>query len=218
MAAFERHAHRTHLVGRSPRPQTRRNDNGRPFHQVNLSISIEANNIRRGNLRKELPFLTFGSMSQNPARPTTVIGVDEVTSTARRLSVVLRRLRSRLREEAGALETGLTLSQLAILQILVNTECTTSELAALEHVTHQAIGQNVAALREAGLVTSHVDERDRRRQVLAPTATGRTLYERLERSREDWLERALAASVSPTELRTLDRSVEIMQRLAHLNL
>ncbi len=135
------------------------------------------------------------------------------------LSVVLRRLRSRLREEAGATSTGLTLSQLALIARLDDGgPATAASLAVSQHVSQQAVAQSLALLKSAGLVAVTPHPTDGRKQLIDLTPTGRALYRRLEESRETWLARAIDAVMSPQDREVLAAAVELMNRLADADL
>jgi DNA-binding MarR family transcriptional regulator len=133
------------------------------------------------------------------------------------LSVALSRLRSRLREESGSRRTGLTVSQLAAMQRIIDAGPTTAAaLAAAEHVSQQAVAQNVAALR-AG-VRSAPDPDDGRKVLLSATDQGRALFARLRETREAWLARAIDAVVMPEEWAALQAAISLLERLAGADL
>ena len=67
---------------------------------------------------------------------------------ALRLAMAIKRLRARLQEAAPASSTGLPMSQLTILHRLrVAGPTTAAALAAAEHISQQAVAQNLAALK-----------------------------------------------------------------------
>jgi DNA-binding MarR family transcriptional regulator len=132
-----------------------------------------------------------------------------------RLSVAMSRLKSRLREEAGMTRSGFTISQLAILQrILDKGPTTAAALAAAEHVSQQAVAQSVAILKEAGLVRGDRDATDGRKVLISVTAAGRELFESLLNSRKAWLVEAIDAMIGPAERPNLDITIELLERLA----
>jgi DNA-binding MarR family transcriptional regulator len=135
-----------------------------------------------------------------------------------RLSVAMTRLRSRLRDEAGVTAAGFTSSQLAILDRLHGGPMTAAELAAVEHVTQQAIAQSVAILKEAGLVEKTRDASDARKSPVRITDAGRDMFERLRTSRKAWLVRAIDGTVEPAERPDLDKAIELLERLAGADL
>ncbi|WP_345633103.1 MarR family winged helix-turn-helix transcriptional regulator [Rugosimonospora acidiphila] len=146
--------------------------------------------------------------------------IDRTTAeVAVRLSVALKRLRSRLREEAGITRTGFTLTQLALLSRLIEEgPATATALAATEHVSQQAIAQSVAALKAAGLVGTAPDASDRRKVMISVTDAGREQHDSLLASREAWLVRAIDKIIAPEERASLDTAIELLERLAAADL
>lgn len=143
----------------------------------------------------------------------------DTATVAIRLAVTISRLRSRLREEAGATSTGLSISQLAVLQRILGAGSTTAaSLAAAEHVSQQAIAQCLATLKAAGLVEARPDPRDARKSLVSVTAAGRRLIDTMLASRDAWLVRAIDAHVAPAERADLDRAIELLERLAGADL
>jgi DNA-binding MarR family transcriptional regulator len=150
---------------------------------------------------------------------TAVPPAPDAPRAAVQLSVALSRLRSRLREESGSRKTGLTVSQLAAMQRIIDAGATTaSALAAAEHVSQQAMAQNIAALRGAGLVRSQPDPGDGRKVLLSATDQGRALFARLHETREAWLARAIDAVVGPEERADLQAAISLLERLAGADL
>jgi len=148
-------------------------------------------------------------MSLKPARLPTA------DTLAVRLAVAVKRLRGRLREAAWAGEVELPTAQVAELKRLRNDGPTTATaLAAAEHVSHQAITQTLAALKRAGLVRSAIDPSDGRKSVISVTAVGNRLFEAALASRDAWLARAIGHVVSPRERAALEKSIELLERLA----
>jgi DNA-binding MarR family transcriptional regulator len=147
-------------------------------------------------------------------------GGDQGTAKlAVRLSVALSRLRSRLREESGMTSTGFTITQLALLNhLLEGGPATAASLAAAEHVSQQAIAQSVATLKTAGLLTTKPHQSDGRKVLISITPAGRRLFESLLESRETWLGRAIDAIMSPKDRAALDAAVELLERLAAADL
>src|SRR5215475_5352712 len=109
-----------------------------------------------------------------------------------RLAVAIKRLRSRLREAVWGSGMELPIAQLAIVKHLRDGGPTTAAvLAAAEHVSHQAIAQNLAALKQAGLVRTAPDPTDGRKSLVHITAAGSRLFESAVASRDAWLTHAI---------------------------
>jgi DNA-binding MarR family transcriptional regulator len=131
-----------------------------------------------------------------------------------RLAVAIKRLRARLREAARP-AVALPIAHVAVIKRLRDDGPTTaSELAATEHVTHQAIAQTLAALKRKGLVRSEADPTDGRKSVIRVTPAGNRLFASAIASRDAWLARAIESVVSPRERAALEKSIELLERLA----
>jgi DNA-binding MarR family transcriptional regulator len=91
---------------------------------------------------------------------------------------------------------------------------TASELAAAEHVSHQAITQTLAALKHGGLVRAEPDPNDGRKSVISVTSAGNRLFESAIASRDAWLARAIESVVSARERAALEKAIELLERLA----
>ena len=89
----------------------------------------------------------------------------------------------------------------------------TSDLALSERVRPQSMAQIVADLQADGLIERRPDPGDRRRMLIELTEQGRSALEQDRRSREGWLARAVADTLSPEEQATLARAVKLLERL-----
>jgi len=149
-------------------------------------------------------------MPVKPARPA------HADPLAVSLAVAIKRVHGRLREAARAGEVGLMpIAQVAVIKRLRNDGPTTaSALAAAEHISHQAITQTLAALKRAGLVRSAADPTDGRKSVITVTPAGNRLFESAIASRNAWLGRAIGHVVSPRERASLEKSIELLERIA----
>jgi DNA-binding MarR family transcriptional regulator len=132
-----------------------------------------------------------------------------------RLAVALKRLRARLREAAWASGVEVPIAQLAILKCLRDGGPTTAAvLAATEHVSHQAIAQNLVALRRAGLVRMAPDPSDGRQSLVRITASGTRLFASAVASRDAWLAHAIEETLRPGERSALEGAILLLERLA----
>ncbi|MEN6372189.1 MAG: MarR family transcriptional regulator [Armatimonadota bacterium] len=132
-----------------------------------------------------------------------------------RLVLAVKRLKSRLREESHADSTGLSISQLCILHRLNrNGPATAASLATAEHVSQQAIAQILTILKSAGLVQADADPNDGRKTLISITDAGLRLRESMIASRNAWLVRAIDSTIDAEELGSLDKAIELLERLA----
>ena len=153
------------------------------------------------------------STKPQPQQPTPSV------ETAQRLQDAMKRLRARLRAESGQNATGLTLSQLGILSSVIREGPVTAvRLAALEHVSAQAITQSLTALKEAGLVHSEPDPLDGRKKLVSADPSATELLDRLMAGRYSFLARAIDQVVAPDERQDLEKAIEILERLAEADL
>lgn len=131
---------------------------------------------------------------------------------ASELRVVLGHLIRRLRTEHR-----FSLSQGSVLGRLDREgPQSTSQLAELERVRPQSMGQTVAELEAQGLIERYPDPADGRRALIELTEAGRAELLEDRGRREGWLAEALAESFSEEERETLERAVRLMARLAEL--
>ena len=136
-------------------------------------------------------------------------------SRAIRLAVVIKRLRASLQDAALAGAMGLSLSELSILRRLRHEgPSTAASLATAEHVTHQAITQNLNELKRAGLVEATPDPHDGRKKLINVTSSGNSLFESVSASRNAWFAHIIEATVAEDELPDLDKAIELLERLA----
>jgi DNA-binding MarR family transcriptional regulator len=134
---------------------------------------------------------------------------------AERLSLAITTLRARMRAEAGVLDTDLSMSQISVLhQVLTSGPVTATALAAAQHVSPQAIAQNLAVLRTAGLVATARDPDDGRKTLITATGAAQQLYASLLTSRHSFLARAIESHIAPHERADLGRAIELLERLA----
>ena len=140
-------------------------------------------------------------------------------ATAQRLQDAMKRLRARLRAESGQNATGLTLTQLGILvSVIREGPVTAARLAALEHVSAQAITQSLTVLKAAGLVHSEPDPLDGRKKLVSADASATELIDRITAGRGSFLARAIDQVVAPDEHEVLEKAVELLERLAEADL
>lgn len=138
----------------------------------------------------------------------------ELPAVAADLRVVLGKLSRRMREQASF--GDLTRSQSSVLSRLEREgPATTSALARAEGVTPQSMGTIVAVLEAAGLIAGAPDENDGRKTILSLTEGAREQFATGRLAREDWLQQAMASELSAAERAQLERSIDLLRRLAN---
>jgi len=143
----------------------------------------------------------------SPARAADPVAV--------RLAVVIKRLRDRLRETRPDRAKRLPIAQLAILKRLRDGgPATASALAVAEHVSQQAIAQQVAALARTGLVHAKPDPADARKRLIHVTRAGHRLFESAADSRHAWLTRVIERELGSKNRPALEHAIALLERLA----
>ncbi|QKC95285.1 MarR family winged helix-turn-helix transcriptional regulator [Mesorhizobium sp. NZP2298] len=139
--------------------------------------------------------------------------VAHALALAAELRVVAGRLIRRLREQA---DTGdLTMSQKsALLHLEREGPATVTTLARAQDMRPQSMGAIVSALQLAGLVEGAPDPADGRQILLSLTAACRDMIATGRAARQDWLFRAIQATLDREEQEQLAGAVELLKRLA----
>jgi DNA-binding MarR family transcriptional regulator len=151
--------------------------------------------------------------TEQPRRTERSVGA------AQRLELAIGRLRSRLRVESGMHSTGLTITQISVLNsVLREGPVTAARLAALEHVTPQAVAQSLAVLKAAGLVHGRPDPNDRRKTLISADSSASELIGSLMSGRAAFLTQAIDRLVAPEERTDLAKAIELLERLADADL
>jgi DNA-binding MarR family transcriptional regulator len=125
----------------------------------------------------------------------------------------LSRLGRRLRAEDDGHGVGAT--GLSVLGRLHRDGASTaSVLAQQEHMQPQSLTRTLQAMEARGLIVRTVDTADRRRATIAITTDGIAVLRASVRAREEWLGRAMIATLSLTEVALLQLSLGLLERLA----
>jgi DNA-binding MarR family transcriptional regulator len=140
---------------------------------------------------------------------------DERTDTAAlagELRVVLGQLVRRLREQADS--SGLTKSQRSVLARLERDgPTTTTALARAEGIRPQSMATIVGALADAGLVSGSPDPNDGRKTILGLTETAHEFFHSGRLAKQDWLTRAIDATLTTEEIDRLASATDLIRRL-----
>src|SRR5437764_15104798 len=131
---------------------------------------------------------------------------------ASRLRLSVTRLARRLRQQASA-EAELSPSQVATLSSVERLgPITLGDVAAVERVQPPTMTRIVAGLEEAGLVSRHVDERDRRIARVPTTVAGRRFLDR-SRSRKEAFLAARIRTLDAEDRAVLTRAAALLEKL-----
>jgi DNA-binding MarR family transcriptional regulator len=131
---------------------------------------------------------------------------------ASRLRLSVTRLARRLRQQASA-EAELSPSQVATLSSVERLgPITLGDLAAVERVQPPTMTRIVSGLEDAGLVSRHVDDKDRRIARVQTTVAGRKFLERT-RSRKDLYLSSRVRTLDADDRAVLARAAVILEKL-----
>jgi DNA-binding MarR family transcriptional regulator len=150
-------------------------------------------------------------MSQSPSPATP----DELHTLAEDLRVLTGKLRRRLREESHV--GDFTPSQVQVLNLLEREgPATVTALARAHGMRPQSMGETLAALKAAGLVSGAPDPNDGRQTVLSLTPSFRKKVKASRAAREDWLYRTIQTRFTAAEQQQLATGVDLLKRLVDL--
>ncbi|MBV8160288.1 MAG: MarR family transcriptional regulator [Acidimicrobiia bacterium] len=131
---------------------------------------------------------------------------------ASRLRLAVTRLARRLRQHASS-EAQISPSQLAALASVDRLgPITLGDLAAVERVQPPTMTRIVSALEEAGFVSRHIDERDRRIARVQPTVAGRRFLERSWGRKDAYLADRMR-TLDAQDRAVLARAATLLERL-----
>lgn len=137
---------------------------------------------------------------------------ESALQVAQELRTVVGRLRRRLAETHDPRD--LTPSELSLISRLHRDgDASGSALATAERIRPQSVSATLASLAERGLVERRPDESDGRRRLISLTPAGRAVFEDRQRSRQEWLARALDEHCSEDERHQLLAAVAVLERL-----
>jgi len=129
-----------------------------------------------------------------------------------RLRAVIGKLSRRLRPTVAG--SGLTPSQISALFTIVRMgPMRLSELAEIEAVNPTMLSRIAAQLSDAGLIRRAPDPDDRRAAIVAATAAGRRMHERVHRERTQALS-AHVEALEPAQREALWSALPVLEELA----
>lgn len=144
------------------------------------------------------------------------MSASQIDVSALQAAIDLRAVVARLLRgfrEAGAGDSLTPPQASALMRLGKGGVSTVSTLAAAEKVRPQSMAATVEALESLGLITRTPDPSDGRRQIIDVTEAGWRQIEGAKESGAAWLERTLAAELSPAELATIHEATAILERV-----
>lgn len=90
-----------------------------------------------------------------------------------------------------------------------------SELAELEHVSAQAVSQNINNLNSAGFINKQSDVSDKRKTWILLSAYGKTKLSEIKGQRDAWLLESINARLNDNEIEALINIVPILEKITN---
>lgn len=94
-----------------------------------------------------------------------------------------------------------------------NKELLPSELANLEHVSAQAISQNIKNLAKADFIDMVTDPADKRKTRITLSAHGKTQLLAIKTSRDEWFATAVNEQLGTAEIDTLKKAIPLLEKI-----
>ena len=138
---------------------------------------------------------------------------DPTDVLATKLRPVLTRLVRKLRKLSPA-DTPLSQSERSVLVLLEqNGELLSAELAVMEKITPQSMGQIINHLSALNLIDKKVSPTDKRKILLSISAQGAKMIQQVRNERDEWLSKALRQTCTPAEQQLLLQAIESLNKL-----
>ncbi|SEW53038.1 MarR family winged helix-turn-helix transcriptional regulator [Chitinophaga arvensicola] len=140
-----------------------------------------------------------------PSRNTDLLAAE--------LRPLLARLIRKLRKLSPANEQ-LSQSERSVLVLLDQQDALLSaELAVMEKMTPQSMGQLLQHLSALGLITKTISPTDKRKILISLSATGKERIQKVRRERDEWLSRAIGEVCTKEEQAILRAAIGPLSRL-----
>lgn len=88
-----------------------------------------------------------------------------------------------------------------------------SELAQMEKMTPQSMGQILKQLAALDLIDKTPDEHDKRKVYVSLSAVGKKMIQKVRKDRDEWMSKAIAAVCNKKEQEILMKAIEPLQKL-----
>lgn len=88
-----------------------------------------------------------------------------------------------------------------------------SQLSALEHISAQAVSQNLNNLESNGIITRKIDDADKRRVIIMLSSYGYEKLNELRQQRDEWLMQTIKTKLSEAEIKQLIDHTSLFEKL-----
>jgi DNA-binding MarR family transcriptional regulator len=131
---------------------------------------------------------------------------------AAELRQVLTRLMRKLRKLSPA-NTVLSQTERSVLVLLEHQQLLSSELALMEKITPQSMGQILNHLSALDLIGKNPSPTDKRKVYISLSPAGRAMIQQVRGEREEWLFRALTEVCTDKEQQGLKAAIDSLTKL-----
>lgn len=131
---------------------------------------------------------------------------------ASRLRIALLKLARQIRKQHAAMPYSQT--ELNIIGHLDQMQTALpSQLSALEHISAQAVSQNLNNLETNGIIIRKVDEADKRKTIIMLSNYGYEKLNELRQQRDEWLMQTIRTRLSEAEIKQLISHTPLFEKL-----
>ncbi|MGN7987690.1 MarR family winged helix-turn-helix transcriptional regulator [Pedobacter sp. 22226] len=131
---------------------------------------------------------------------------------ATQLRPVLTRLVRKMRK-LSPIDTPLSQTERAVLVSLENQSLLAAELAVIEKITPQSMGQVITHLNSLGLIDKTPSDTDKRKIYLSISALGKEMIRQVRNERDEWLSKAIAEVCNAQEQEILKAAIGPLTKL-----
>jgi DNA-binding MarR family transcriptional regulator len=131
---------------------------------------------------------------------------------AAQLRPVLTRLVRKMRK-LSPINTPLSQTERAVLVSLENQKLLAAELAVIEKITPQSMGQVITHLNSLGLIDKMPSETDKRKVYISISATGKEMIQQVRNERDEWLSKAITEVCNAQEQEILKAAIGPFSKL-----
>ena len=131
---------------------------------------------------------------------------------AAELRPVLTRLMRKLRKLSPA-NTTLSQTERSVLVLLEHQQLSSAELAVLEKITPQSMGQILNHLSDLNLIGKNPSPTDKRKIYISLSPAGREMIQQVRSEREEWLFKAITEVCTDKEQQILKAAIGPLTKL-----
>lgn len=140
------------------------------------------------------------------------MSTDNSHTLATQLRPVLTRLVRKMRK-LSPINSVLSQTERSVLVLLEQNEFLSAELAVIEKITPQSMGQVLNHLSELNLINKNVSPADKRKIYVSLSPTGQEMIQQVRHERDEWLSKAIAEVCTEEEQQILKDAIGPLSKL-----